>query len=395
MDKTVIIRSGETVLKGKNKRFFEDKLLKSIHRVLKPLGYTTIEKKHNRFYVPVKEEDASSIINALRMVFGIDLISIASITSADLHSVRQLALNELKQAISESTVTSFKVQTKRSDKSFPMDSQKISHEVGGFLLSQLPGIKVDVHRPDITIYVEIKERAYVFSDRIRGLGGLPSETNGKALLLLSGGIDSPVSGWMTARRGVEIKALHFHSYPFTSHQAVDKVKKLTGVLSGYCGPIDFHSVNLLSFQQAIAEICPEEQGTILARRMMTRVGELIAFETGCDALITGESLGQVASQTIQSLRVTNECVNLPIIRPLIAMDKRDIIEIARKIGTYEISIQPYEDCCTIFLPEKPVTKPRIQDILKSESLVNMEESVKKLMETIEKDRIKKPIQLSV
>lgn len=325
-------------------------------------------------------------------VFGVDLISIAAKIPVEMDLIKKTALKELAKAVQLTGAKTFKVQTKRTDKSFPMNSQEVSYHIGGFLLSHTDDLKVDVHNPDVTLYVEIKEDAFVFSDRMRGLGGLPRETNGKAMLLLSGGIDSPVAGWLVAKRGVEIKAVHFHSYPYTSQEALDKVKKLARIISRYCGPIQLFSINLLPFQQAVAENCPEDEGTILIRRMMTRLGEALALQHGCDALITGESLGQVASQTIQSLRVTNEGISIPIFRPLIAMDKYQIIDVARKINTYETSILPYEDCCTVFLPRRPVTKPKLYSIKQSEALIDLEQYANNLLESVEEEWIKEPLE---
>jgi len=391
LEKMIIIRSGETMLKGKNRRFFEEKLMKSVRRVLKPLGCDTFFLRHNRIYVPLSKQDEEPLINALMRVFGIDLISIASKIPVDMDIIKTTALDELLKAVKSTGAKTFKVQTKRTDKSFPMNSQEISYHVGGYLLNHTEALTVDVHHPDLTLYVEIKEDAYVFSDRVRGLGGLPRETNGKAMLLLSGGIDSPVAGWLVAKRGVEVKAVHFHSYPYTSQEALDKVKNLAKTMSRYCGPIQLFSINLLLFQQAVAEKCPEDEGTILVRRMMTRLGEALALQHGCDALITGESLGQVASQTIQSLRVTNETVDIPIFRPLIAMDKYQIIDIARQIDTYETSILPFEDCCTVFLPRRPVTKPKLDSITKSETFIDLEHFTASLLDSVEVEWIKEPL----
>lgn len=393
MEKTIVIRSGETILKGKNRRIFEEKLMKSVRRVLKPLGCREFYIKHNRIYVPLQNQNEEELINALMRVFGIDLISVASKIPVDMDEMKAVALKELKKAQEITGLKTFKVQTKRTDKSFPMKSQEVSYEIGAHLLRNTENLTVDVHHPGISVYVEIKEDAYIFSDRIRGLGGLPRETNGKAMLLLSGGIDSPVAGWMVARRGVEIKAVHFHSYPYTSPQALDKVKELALIMSRYCGPIQLFSVNLLPFQEAVAENCPDDEGTILIRRMMTRIGEALALENGCDALVTGESLGQVASQTIQSIRVTNESVELPVLRPLIAMDKHAIIDTAKKIGTYETSILPYEDCCTVFLPKRPVTKPRIDRIHRSEELVDLNQFTHDLLEMVEEEWIKETLEV--
>jgi len=391
LEKTIVIRSGETMLKGKNRRIFEEKLMKSVRRVLKPLGCREFHIKHNRIYVPLQNQNEEELINALMRVFGIDLISVASKIPVDMDEMKAVALEELKKAQEITGLKTFKVHTKRTDKSFPMKSQEVSYEIGAHLLRNTENLTVDVHHPGISVYVEIKEDAYIFSDRIRGLGGLPRETNGKAMLLLSGGIDSPVAGWMVARRGVEIKAVHFHSYPYTSQQALDKVKELALIISRYCGPIQLFSVNLLPFQEAVAENCPDDEGTILIRRMMTRIGEALALKNGCDALITGESLGQVASQTIQGIRVTNESVELPVLRPLIAMDKHTIIDTAKKIGTYETSILPYEDCCTVFLPKRPVTKPRIDKIHRSEELVDLNQFTHDLLEMVDEEWIKEPL----
>lgn len=391
MEKIMIIRSGETHLKGKNRRFFEEKLMKSVRRVLKPLGCSVFFLRHNRIYVPLGDQKESALINALMYVFGIDLISIAAKMPVDIDLIKSTALTELLEAAKSAGGKTFKVQTKRTDKKFPLTSQEISCHVGGFLLAHSEGLTVDVHNPDVTIYVEIKEEAYVFSDRIKGLGGLPRDTNGKAMLLLSGGIDSPVAGWLVAKRGVEIKAVHYHSYPYTSPQSMDKVKKLAKIMSRYCGPIQLFSINLLPFQQAVVENCPDDEGTLLVRRMMTRLAETIALQNECEALITGESLGQVASQTIQGLRVTNDAVKIPVFRPLIAMDKYQIINVARKIGTYETSILPFEDCCTVFLPRRPVTKPRVDAIRKSESLVDLQHYFETLLKSVEVEWIKESL----
>ncbi len=387
-EKQIIIRSGETVLKGKNRRIFEDKLMSDLSRVLKPYGKTKIEKKHNRMYIPVENDFNVDILDRLKNVFGVDLISVASVVERDLETIQKAALDELKELKRSRSFKTFKVESKRTDKKYPIKSMELSRKVGGYLLHSLDDIEVDVHHPDVTIYLEVKEKAYVFSDRFRGLGGLPRGSNGQAMLLLSGGIDSPVAGWMVAKRGVLLKAVYFHSYPYTSQRAYEKVVELAERLTTYCGPIQLFSINLLSFQQAVAEHCPESEGTILVRRMMTRLAEKLALEYGCDALITGESLGQVASQTIQSIRATNESVTLPVLRPLIAMDKQEIIEISRKIDTYHTSILPFEDCCTVFLPDKPVTKPRTDKIKQSETLLDLDALTEELFNQVEMEWIK-------
>ncbi|SDY85544.1 tRNA uracil 4-sulfurtransferase ThiI [Tindallia californiensis] len=386
--KEIIIRSGETVLKGKNRKFFEDKLLSDLHRVLKPMGILKMFKKHNRVYIPVNHDNHQKMIERLKHVFGVDLISIASVVEKDIEVIKSAALQEMKEVKALKKIKTFKVESKRTDKNYPIGSLELSRLVGGFLLHSFDDLEVDVHHPDVTIYVEVKEEAYIFTDREKGIGGLPKGSNGQAMLLLSGGIDSPVAGWMVAKRGVLLKAVHFHSYPYTSERAYDKVVELAERMSAYCGSIQLFSVNLLPFQQAIADTCPESEGTILVRRMMTRIAEKLADENKCDALITGESLGQVASQTIQSIRVTTEVATLPILRPLIAMDKQDIIEVAKMIKTYKTSILPYEDCCTVFLPQKPVTKPRVDKIKKSEEMLDIEKLTEELYNSMEMQWIK-------
>ncbi|SFH45478.1 thiamine biosynthesis protein ThiI [Tindallia magadiensis] len=388
VQKEIIIRSGETVLKGKNRKFFEDKLLSDLHRALKPMGILKMFKKHNRIYIPVNHGNHQKMIERLKHVFGVDLISVASVVEKDVETIKSAALQEMKEVRELKKVKTFKVESKRTDKKYPIESLELSRLVGGFLLHSFDDLEVDVHHPDVTIYVEVKEKAYIFTDREKGIGGLPKGSNGQAMLLLSGGIDSPVAGWMIAKRGVLLKAVHFHSYPYTSERAYDKVVELAERMSSYCGSIQLFSVNLLPFQQAIADTCPESEGTILVRRMMTRIAEKLADENSCDALITGESLGQVASQTIQSIRVTTEVATLPILRPLISMDKQDIIEVAKMIKTYKTSILPYEDCCTVFLPQKPVTKPRVDKIKKSEEMLDIEKLTEELYNSMEMQWIK-------
>lgn len=298
--------------------------------------------------------------------------------------IKEIALDELKDRISENNnIKTFKVESKRGDKSFPMQSLEISREVGGYLLENMENISVDVHNPDVSIQVEVRDKAFVFSNKINGFGGLPLGTNGKALLLLSGGIDSPVAGWLVGKRGVDIEAIHFHSYPFTSDRSKEKVIDLAKILSSYCGKFKLYSINLLPIQKEINEKCPEEEMTILSRRFMMKIAERVGVANNCDALVTGESIGQVASQTVKSLYVTNESVVMPVFRPLIAMDKVDIIDLAYKIGTYETSILPFEDCCTVFLPKHPVTQPKLEKIIKSESKLDVEELINAAIEDME------------
>lgn len=387
VEKVIIVRYGEVMLKGSNKRFFEDKLVRHIRHALRDLGRPTVYKKHSRIYVDVDHYDEKQLIERIKKVFGVTLISPAKRFPVELDKIKEVALEELKFQEQTRGIRTFKVESKRVDKSFPLSSLELSREIGGYLLSKQEQVKVDVHQPDVKVYVEVREEAYVFSERVMGLGGLPLGTNGKAMLLLSGGIDSPVAGWMVAKRGVEIQAVHFHSYPFTSQRAKEKVLDLARLLSEYIGSFKLFSVNLLPIQKEINEKCPEDEMTILSRRFMMKIAEQIAQEQSAQALVTGESIGQVASQTIESLNTTNAAVSMPVFRPLIAMDKVDIIEIARNIGTYDTSIQPFEDCCTVFLPKRPVTKPRLDRILKSEARLDAETLIEEAISNMEVEEI--------
>jgi len=279
----------------------------------------------------------------------------------------------MMEAINERGVKTFKVEAKRADKNFPVKSPEIGRLIGGAVLKGCKVLSVDVHNPDCRLFVDVRhDKSYIYQDKIAGFGGLPLGTNGKGLTLLSGGIDSPVATWMMAKRGMMIEAIHFHSYPYTSQRAQEKVEDLAAIVATYCGRFKMHVVNLLPIQEAIVENCPEEETTILVRRFMMRIAERIAQQNDCGMLITGENLGQVASQTAESLVVTDASVKMPVMRPLIAMDKVDIMDLAKEIGTYETSIMPYEDCCTVFLPKHPATKPRLERILESESKLDCE-----------------------
>lgn len=387
MDKVIVIRYGEIMLKGDNKRFFEDKLVKHIRHSVSDLGKLKVYKKDSRIYIDVENYSEKQIVDRVKRVFGVALISVAKRFPVDFEVIKQVALEELKEQIEKHHFKSFKVDSKRVDKRFPLTSPEISREIGGYLLQNQEEIKVDVHNPEVTIYVEVRDEAFVYADKIHGLGGLPVGTNGKALLLLSGGIDSPVAGWMVGKRGVDIEAVHFHSYPFTSERAKEKVMDLAKILSIYVGKFKLYSVNLLPIQQEINEKCPEEEMTILSRRFMMKIAEAIAVRKSFNALITGESIGQVASQTVESLHVTNSAVTMPVFRPLIAMDKVDIIEIAKKVGTFETSILPFEDCCTVFLPKRPITKPRLEKILLSEEKLEVQRLIEEALENMEIEEI--------
>ncbi|AOY76757.1 tRNA uracil 4-sulfurtransferase ThiI [Clostridium formicaceticum] len=383
MKDVIIIRYGEIILKGLNKRFFEDKLVKHIRYALADLGKPSVYKEHSRIYVDVEDYNPQEIIDRVKRVFGVVSVSPAKRFPVDMEEIKKVVLKEIREKMLKNGIKTFKIESKRADKNFPMKSPEISREIGGFILQNIEEISVDVHHPDISVHVEVRNDAFVHSEKINGFGGLPLGTNGKALLLLSGGIDSPVAGWLVGKRGVEVEAIHFHSYPFTSERAKEKVIDLAKILASYCGQFKIYSVNLLPIQKEINEKCPEEEMTILSRRFMMKIAEKIALKFEYDALITGESIGQVASQTVKSLHVTNAAVNIPVFRPLIAMDKVDIIELAHKIGTYETSILPFEDCCTVFLPKHPVTKPKLEKILLSEELLDVEGLIESAIDEME------------
>ncbi len=374
MKKIFIIKYGEIALKGLNKPYFEKKLMTRIKKVLKDIEILDLYRSDGILYLEVSQDEAENrIINLVRKVFGIAYISIAIEVKTDMDEIVQEALAYTQRLLQEKPYESFKVVTKRGNKRFPLTSPEISSQIGGYIYKHIENMKVDIHNPDLVIYLDIRnEKSYIYHEKIQGYGGLPLGTNGKGVLLLSGGIDSPVAGWMMAKRGMELEAVHFHSYPYTSDRAREKVLDLAGILAEYCNRIRVTVINLLDIQQAILEKCPEEQSTILSRRFMMRIAERIGRENGSQALITGESIGQVASQTIEGLVVTNQSVSMPVMRPLIAMDKIDIMELAKDIGTYDTSILPYEDCCTVFLPKHPVTKPKLEDILAFESLLDVE-----------------------
>lgn len=373
--KVLSISLGELILKGLNRKYFEDKLIKQMRRAIRDIGFEKIYKEQGKVYIEADEANFPLMINRLKKVFGLVYISPCIRVEKDIDQIYEAAIEAMKKALDKGNIKTFKVDTNRSDKKFPLKSPEVSREVGARILREFPDLTVDVHDPEVYIYVDIKQYGYIYTDRIKGYGGLPIGTNGKGLLLLSGGIDSPVAGFMMAKRGVEINCVHYHSYPFTSERAEEKVKDLAKVLSSYVGKIKLYSVNLLPIQKEINSKCPEEEMTILSRRFMMRIAEKIANENAYDALITGENLGQVASQTIDGLKVTNQSVDMPIFRPLIGFDKSDIVEKAKDIETYELSILPFEDCCTVFLPKRPVTKPKIEKILKSEEALEVDQLI--------------------
>lgn len=372
MKEVISVSMGEIALKGLNRGYFEDRLIKQIIKNIKDIGYEKIYKDIGKIYIEGNSDYYSSIINRLKKVFGLVYISPCIRVAKNMDDIGNAAIYAMNEAIQKSQIDTFKVDTNRSDKKFPFKSPEVSSKIGGAILSEIKDLKVDVHNPDLYLYIDIKEYAYIYTERIKTYGGMPVGTSGKGLLLLSGGIDSPVAGFMMAKRGLTISCVHFHSYPFTSERAEEKVKDLAKILARYTGKIRFFSINILEIQKEINEKCPEKEMTIISRRFMMRIGEIIAQHNKYDALITGESLGQVASQTIQGISVTNSAVDIPILRPLIGMDKVEIVRISEDIETYETSILPFEDCCTVFLPKHPVTKPKVENIEDSEKNLDID-----------------------
>lgn len=377
MERVLSVSVGEAALKKSNRRYFEDQLIKRMGRVIKDIGFEKIYKEQGKIYIESDKESLEQMVNRLKNVFGIVYISPCIKVGKEVEEIEEGVLEIVKETMNKQKINTFKIETKRIDKKFPIKSPDFSSKMGGFVLRNFKDLKVDVHNPDMCVYIDIKnESTYIYTERVDGYGGLPIGTSGKGLLLLSGGIDSPVAGFLMAKRGLEISAIHYHSYPFTSERAEEKVKELASILSRYVGTIKMYSINILEIQKAINENCDEKEMTILSRRFMMKIAEKVARKNNLDALITGESLGQVASQTVQGINVTNNAVrSMPVLRPLIAMDKVDIVDISRDIETYETSILPYEDCCTVFLPKHPVIKPRVEDIEASEEKLKVEELI--------------------
>ena len=375
MYQSFLIKYGEIGIKGNNRHVFEDALCKRIRQALKPLdGEFQVTKERGRIYVNAEGDwDFDQTVDALKCVFGIvGICPVAVLETKDFASLKEGVLAYMAETYPD-TEASFKVRARRINKAFEKKSMEIDAELGEAILTAFPKLRVDVHDPDIMLEIEIRENSYVYSETIPGPGGMPVGTDGSAMLLLSGGIDSPVAGYMVAKRGVAIDAVYFHAPPYTSERAKQKVVDLAKTVSKYTGPIRLHVVNFTDIQMYIYDTCPHEELTIIMRRYMMRIAEKLALDAGCLALVTGESIGQVASQTMQSLLSTNEVVTgMPVFRPLIAMDKQEIVSIADRIGTYETSILPYEDCCTIFVAKHPVTKPRADVIRKHELLLGTE-----------------------
>ena len=382
-----IVRCGEVALKGMNKPYFERMLVERIGKRLKAAGLSGIDVRRHEgliFARAPKELDKDAIVKEISKVFGVASISPAVECESDMDRIGEKAVEYMMELIEKKGVKTFKVEAKRADKTFPVKSPDIARRIGASVLKGCKVLKVDVHNPDVYLFVDVRrEETFIYQQKIAGFGGLPLGTNGKGLVLLSGGIDSPVAAWLMAKRGMLIEAVHFHSYPYTSPRAQEKVEELAKIVASYCGRFKMHVINILPIQEQIVQNCPEAETTILVRRFMMRIAERIAEKNGCMMLITGENLGQVASQTAESLVVTDASVSMPVMRPLIAMDKVDIMEKAEEIGTFETSIQPYEDCCTVFLPPHPVTKPRLSRIEESESRLDVEGLVSAAVESEE------------
>lgn len=375
MQEIILIKYGEIILKGLNRHIFEDRLVNNIKKVIGKDAH--IYKSRATIYAePSKNADKNLIVTKISQVFGVVSVTRAAICEKNLNDISECAIIYLHDALL--AAKTFKVKTKRADKTYPVKSPEVSNEVGGDIISSFDNLKVDVKTPDITVNVEIRENgAYIYAIKIPGPGGMPTGSSGKAMLLLSGGIDSPVAGYMLARRGAIIEGIHFFSHPFTSEQAKQKVLDLAKILKGFTGSMRVHIVPFTEQQLAMREKCPSEHLTIIMRRMMMMISNKITEKQGGLCLVTGESLGQVASQTMEAIAVTDEAAKFPCFRPLIGMDKEDIVTLARKIGSYETSILPFEDCCTIFVPKHPTTKPHLDKILESESFLDLEYLVNK------------------
>ncbi len=380
MEKIIIVRYCEIHLKGKNRNFFENLLEKNIRNALSKIN-CIVERAQSRYLVKEFEDyDYDNIVEKLLKVSGIHSLSIGYSVRSDFESISECA----KFIMKEKSGT-FKVETNRADKRYPKTSPEVSRDVGGELLKTYRNLKVDVHSPEHICYIDIRENGftYLFSDEIKGIGGMPVGSSGHGMIMISGGIDSPVAAFMMAKRGMRLSAVHFHSFPYTGDAAKQKVLDLTKIVSEYACGIDLHIVHFTKIQEAIHENCPEEMMITLMRRFMFRIAEKVSQKIGAQAIITGESLGQVASQTIESITTSNAVVSIPVLRPLIGFDKLEIIEISRKIGTYSTSILPYEDCCTVFLPKFPLIKPKMDKVLEAEGRLDVEALIAQAIENIE------------
>lgn len=385
MKEIILIKNGELVLKGLNRNTFEDVLIKNMKRALRELGEFKFTKSQSTIMVEsLNDADLDDAVEILKKVFGIAALSRAAVAEKNMESIRQTTLSYLAEEL-EGAKT-FKVEAKRSDKKFPLKSPEICRELGGFILSKFHHLKVDVHNPDVTVTVEVRDNyAFVRGNNIKGAGGMPVSTSGRAAVLISGGIDSPVAAYMMAKRGIELVAVHFASPPYTTELAELKVMELLHKVAKYSGPITTYVVPFTRLQEEIRDNCPEEYFTIIMRRYMMRISQALAEHQNCSALITGESVGQVASQTIYALGCTDAVTDMPVFRPCIGMDKDEIIAVSRKIDTFETSIQPYEDCCTVFTPKHPRTRAKLEDVVVAEQgITNGDELIAQAIENVKK-----------
>lgn len=383
MEKVLSVSIGEMALKGSNRKHFENSLIGRMKKAIGDLKYYKIYTDQGKIYIEAPEENFQPMINRLKKVFGLVYISPCIRLEKDMDEIKEASIEIMREKLEKDSVKTFKVITNRVDKRFEPKSPEICKTIGALILDEFEELKVDVHNPETYLYIDIKGKAYIYTDRISGYGGMPVGTGGRGLLLLSGGIDSSVAGFIMAKRGVAISGIHFHSYPFTSERSEEKVKTLSKLLTQYTGKLTLYSINILEIQKELNAKCPEKEMTILSRRFMMRIAEEVANANNIDALVTGESLGQVASQTIEGLNATNSSIDKLVLRPLIGMDKSDIVEISRDIGTYETSILPYDDCCTLFLPKHPVIKPRLRDIEKSEENIEVEALIQNAIDNME------------
>ena len=384
MNEIILLKLGEMVLKGLNRHEFENRLLNDIRSRLKPLGKFDLSIRQSTVYVePKTETDMDEVFRRLQHVFGPVAMSRARASAKDVDAIVETAIPYLREAMTGAE--SFKVESKRSDKRFPLTSIQISQAVGGALHDAYPHVRVDVHNPDLTVYVEIRETAaYVHAGSLPGAGGLPVGSGGRGVTLLSGGIDSPVSSYLMAKRGMALVPVHFFSYPYTSPEAREKVEELARILARYTGRMTLHLVPFTAVQEAIRKNCPENLFTLIMRRFMMRIAQRIALDTGCGAIVTGECLGQVASQTLDAMTVTGQVCTLPVFRPLIGLDKEETVKLARRIGTFDTSVLPYEDCCTVFTPRHPKLRPTVEELEKAETALDCEALIESALAGVEK-----------
>lgn len=385
MNDIILLKLGEIVLKGLNRRTFEQRLMGNVRRRLASLGKYKVYCLQSTVYVEAAEDgaDMDAAFEALKKVFGIVKLSRAAACEKDKDAIARLAKEYLREELEHAK--SFKVESKRSDKSFPMTSIELSQYVGGEIQEAFPDIPVDVHEPDLTVHIEVRDlAAYVHSSPVQGAGGMPVGSNGTAVTLLSGGIDSPVSSYMIAKRGVHLIPVHFFSFPYTSQQAKEKVIELARLLTAYCGRMAVEVVPFTHIQEEIRDKCPEEYFTLIMRRFMMRIACRIARDNKASAIVTGENLGQVASQTMEAMASTQAVMDMPVLQPLIGMDKEEIVSIARRIGTFDTSVLPYEDCCTVFTPRHPRTRPKLSEVEKAESALDIDALVEEAINGIER-----------